>query len=415
MSTGGSAMPQESLPAVVHVANEGQVPSPRGHAYAVSTGVSPYMPNHWLKRRFIGLRAVSFFIVFLIPFVCCAIYFSLIASDQYVSELRFGLRSAEPSRADLGGLSLITGLASSNQQGLDSYAVVQYLTSPQLVEEIDKKLAIREQFSDSKIDFLSRLEPNANTERLVDYWKTKIDANYDSLNGTVLVRLRAFSPEASFELAKFVMAKSEELVNELSARARRDSVSFAEGEVGKAEARLAKAQLALRNLRDNQGILDPRKAAEAALLQISKIRDQLIKYNAELRTLRTYLSETSPSVVSLARQVASYEQELQALEASVTKGSTESNPLSKSLGDFENKEIERSFAERYLASALEGLQRARASADRQQTYLASFVKPTLPSSSVYPRRWSAIALSGIAAMLAWILLLLGVYSVRDHT
>ena len=83
-------------------------------------------------------------------------------------------------------------------------------------------------------------------EELVAYWRGQVDAFFDAANGTIVVRARAFTPADALELARGVLASSERLVNELSARARRDALRDSEQEVKLAEQRLTAALAQLR-------------------------------------------------------------------------------------------------------------------------------------------------------------------------
>ena len=82
-------------------------------------------------RPHLPLGAVAFVLMVVLPMTFAGIYYFFIASDQYVAEFRFGLRSAEPVRSEPGMLLQI-GVAPS-QIGLDSYVVVQYIASRAIV------------------------------------------------------------------------------------------------------------------------------------------------------------------------------------------------------------------------------------------------------------------------------------------
>ena len=53
-------------------------------------------------RPHLPLGAVAFVLMVVLPMAFAGIYYFFIASDQYVAEFRFGLRSAEPVRSDPG-------------------------------------------------------------------------------------------------------------------------------------------------------------------------------------------------------------------------------------------------------------------------------------------------------------------------
>jgi capsular polysaccharide transport system permease protein len=81
---------------------------------------------------------------------------------------------------------------------------------------------------------------------------------------------------------------------------------------------------------------------------------------------------------------------------------------------YEELASERRFAETAYQHALLRLDRARRDADRQQVYLATFVRPSLPEEPLYPRRLFSIGIVFLAAFAIWAIGSLIVQSIRDH-
>src|SRR5580704_5741864 len=135
------------------------------------------------RRRRVPVRLLSLVVVVLVPATLAAVYFFLIAADQYVAEFRFALRTVEPVRAEVGGL--LQGSVAPSPVGVDSYAVVQYLGSRDVIDELGKTLDLREMFSRPEADWLTRLQLPVSIEELVRYWKSQVDAFYDITNGTM--------------------------------------------------------------------------------------------------------------------------------------------------------------------------------------------------------------------------------------
>src|SRR5690242_517722 len=245
------------------------------------------------SRRF-PLRLLWFVVVVLVPVALAAAYYLLIAADQYVAEFRFALRTVEPARAEIGGI--LQGNIAPSPVGVDSYAVVQYLGSRDVIDELGKTLDLREMFSRPEADWLARLDLPVSIEEMVRYWKGQVDAFFDATNGTIVVKARAFTQQDALKLAEGILASSERLVNELSARARRDTVRDAEGEVARAERRLKAAFARVREFRDKEGIIDPRKSADATIALAGRVRDELVRADTELATLKHYMRDDAPSI-----------------------------------------------------------------------------------------------------------------------
>jgi len=370
-----------------------------------------------LPYRVLSLRALSFVVMVVLPVAAASVYYLAIAADQYVAEFRLSLRTVDAPRIE--PLLLLGGGMTHSNAATEAQIVTQYIASRAIVDELDPALDLRRMFSPPGADWLARLRLPASVEQLVHYWKSQVDPFYDTSTGTIVVRVRAFTPEDALRLAQAVIGSSEKLGNNLSGRARRDAVDQAETEVASAETRLRAALAAIRDFRDKEGMIDPGKAAEATATLSTKLRDELLKTNSELATLKAYMHDDAPSVRVLKARIRSLETQQRGLAHEMTGNSTTQAPapapaLSQALGSYEPLDAERKFAEASYQHALEGLDRARDNADRQHIYIESFVPPSLPETSLYPRRWRSLGTVALIAFAIWAIGGLAVQSIRDH-
>jgi capsular polysaccharide transport system permease protein len=360
-----------------------------------------------------SLRVVSFVAVVLMPVAIVAAYFFAVAADQYVAEFRFTLSTIEPPRLD--PLSLLAGNAAPSPVAVESQILVQYIASRAMVDEADAALDLRRLFSPPQADWWARPPQPATVEELVYYWKGQVDPFYDPASGAVAVRVRAFAPADALRLAQTIVAACERLVNELSARARRDALHHAEAVLVQAESRLKSALAEIRAFRDREGLIDPARTAETTGLLSARLRDDLVRAKADLATLKTYMRDDAPTVKVLKARIRSLEAQRTSLAREMTDpDATRSDTLSRVLGSYEQLESERKFAEASYQLALRGLDQARANADRQRVFIASFVPPRLPEEALYPRRWRTLGTAALIAFALWAIGGLAVQSVRDH-
>ena len=127
------------------------------------------------------------------------------------------------------------------------------------------------------------------------------------------------------------------------------------------------------------------------------------------------MRDDAPSVKVVKARIRSLEGERRSLAHEMTDAdSARSDTLSRVLGSYEQLESERKFAEAAYQHALQGLDQARANADRQHVFIASFVPPSLPEESLYPRRWRSLGTVALIALALWGIGGLSVQSVRDH-
>src|SRR5258706_13661222 len=102
-----------------------------------------------------------------------------------------------------------------------------------MLARLDKEHAFIAHFKSQQHDVLSRLRESASFEEAYDYFGRKVYADYDQTSGALTVRVRAFSAEKAVELSRSILASSEEMVNKLSERERRDRTAYAEADVRK--------------------------------------------------------------------------------------------------------------------------------------------------------------------------------------
>ena len=357
-------------------------------------------------------QGLGFLVIVLLPTLTAAFYYFVLAADQYVAEFRFTLSTAEAPRRD--PLSLLTG-AAPHSAGLESQVLVQYIDSRAMLDRIGASIDLRRLFSPPAADWWSRLREPAPAEALERYWQGQVDPFYDPATGTVTVRVRAFAPADALRLARAIVAASERLVNDLSQRARHDALDDAEAEVSRAQGRLRAVLGKISAFRDHAGLIDPDRAAAQTGRLAGLLNGDLAGANAELTTLRSYMSADAPSVRVLKARIRSLEKERRRLGRQMTgSGPAQPTALSGLLGSYEELDSERRFAEAAYQHAMQLLDAARANASRQQVYIASFIPPSLPEEALYPRRWRNVGTVALMAFAVWGIGGLAVRSVRDH-
>ncbi len=392
----------------------GAVAKPRAQAAtvtatAVATG--SFRPNVRRVRR-VPWTPISFFLFVLVPTFALGAFWFAVASPRYESEFRVAVRSTEPLKSV--AMPAILGLAGNSQTTNDSQAVVQYLQSREPVDELDNRIGLRGLYTADTIDWWSRLGDKEPIEGVVRYWRNYVDAYFETSTGTIIVRTKAFSPQAAFDIARQLKQLSEALVNRMSERSRADAVAFAEQAVKGAEARLAAASAKIRELRDSQNILDPRETAKSSAELAAKIAAEISELNVQIADQRKNLGDDAPSVKSNLDRLDSLKRELKAVGSTVTSSDQSSKPLSSVIGAFERLDGENQFAERAYQGAMAALEAARMEAARQQIYLATIVEAAKPQEPVYPRpmRDTLVAFVGFFAL--WGMGLLAVRAIREH-
>lgn len=358
----------------------------------------------------------SFMLCVFLPMIAATAYYMTIATDRYAARAGFSIRGVDTS-AGIDGIGAITGLASSGSTTSDSYIVLSYLASRELVEAVDAELDLRGVYAATDVDPLSRLVPDANAEEFVNYWQRRIRTQFDPTSGIIEFEVQSFSPEHARKTADAVLRLTQALVNDLSANARSDALRFAREEVELQEVRIRNALGAIRDFRASEQSVDPSASAALEIQLIASLRSRLIDLNARISALRQTLDEDAPSMNALRRNA-------EALEAQITErrqaignnlfDDVGMSAVTQQLALYEELEVERSLVQQAYASALISLEQARRDADRQQRYLAIHLRPQAAQSAEYPRSLRNLLVLSFALVAAWGIGALITYSVRDH-
>jgi capsular polysaccharide transport system permease protein len=350
-----------------------------------------------------------------LPTLLSIFYYGLIASDVYVSESRFVIRTAQrqASGAGLGALLQGSGLPGFQRSVDDAYAVQDFILSRDALKQLDTALGLRAAFSDPSIDRLSRfpaLDLDDSFEGLHRYYQKRVEVSLDTASGIATLRARAFDATHALQMNTQLLEGAELLVNRLNDRARRDLIQFASAEVAAAETRAKEATLAVSRFRGERGVVDPEKQTMMQLQQLAKLQDELIAAKAQIAQLKAFAPD-NPQLSSLQLRVRTLQAEMDAELGKVAGGSSS---LTGKAANFQRLALEREFAERNLAGALAAFEQARNEAQRKQLYLERIVQPSRPDVATEPRRVRAIASTLIFSFVVWGILTMLLAGIREH-
>ena len=352
------------------------------------------------KRGGRGFTIVSLLAISIVPTLLFTIYISLFASDQYQVEAKFAIKGKAMMLSD--ALGALTGMPSL-QQAQDSQVIIDYVESRTLVEKLDRELNLRDMFGRAGIDVLSRINRNEPMEQLVKYWRKQIRMKVEMPANIVYLTIRAFTPEDSLRIGNAIVAASEQLVNDLSDRSRRDAVETARIELERAEAQLVQMRAQSKATRDQEGLIDPKRSGDEFLKIMGELKLDKIKLDAEIQVASRNLSPQSPGMQTLRAKVDAVSTQIANVERSLTTKGKEAS-LSDSYVRFDKSRLDQEWAEKHYQMVAGSLEKARVDSERQQVYLESFIQPVLPQEAEFPRRIWLICMVGACSFLAWFIL-----------
>ncbi len=346
-----------------------------------------------------------------IPTSVAILYFGLIASDVYVSESHFVVRSPDKqSSVGLGGL--LSSVAGGFSKSLDdTHSVHDFMRSRDAMQNINKTISLRNVYGQS--DWFGRFDPlgiDDSNEALFRYYQKKIAVQLDNTSSISVLNVRAYSAADAVRINEQLLTMGEGLINKLNERGRQDLIQFASKEVTAAEERSKAAAKALSDYRTLKGVVDPEKQSTIQLQQISKMQDELITTRTQLAQVES-LSPENPQIEALRNRIVSIQREILS-ETNKVAGSNSS--LARKAAEYQRLALDREFADKQLASAMVSLEQARNDAQRKQLYLERIVQPSRPDVAVEPKRLRNIFTTLIVGLVSYSIFSMLFAGVREH-
>jgi capsular polysaccharide transport system permease protein len=376
---------------------------------AADVGVHPRAGRR--VRQLFGSINIWFWAIVGLPTLVAGVYYFAIASDLYLSEAKFIVRSPKQVQtSSIGALIQSTGLA----RAVDDTAVVEdFIMSRDAVRKLEQQNELRAVFGRPEGDFVTRFPGilrRADFEALYGRYDHFVSVETDHTSGVTALRVKAYRPEDAQTIAAALLNYSEQLVNELNERAHKDAVSTAEHEVDRAQAQVSHLQDQLTAYRIKQNMLDPKSASTGVLELIGQMRAAQATARQQLGELLKN-SPSSPQIPVVQTRIDSLDKLIAEERA---KLSGETNSVVSTLTEYERLTLDRELAEKALASAFTSLEAARLEAQRQQLYIETIAEPNLADYPLYPKRAVSFGMVLVSCLLAYGIAWLLVISAREH-
>lgn len=371
------------------------------------------MRKAWIKQLKTRVKKIKplFHVLVTAPTLVSTVYFGVIASDVYVSESTFVVRSANSQSTlnTMGGLLSSVGVGKSVD---DVYNVQTFISSRAALNILEKNLNVKDFYSDYG-DWFNRFNTfglNNSNESFYQYFRDKVNMYIDSVSGIATLRVESFLPEQGYLINSQLIKIAEDRVNELNQRARRDAIKFAQENVNRARDYSIQTAKELMDFRIQNGLFDVNSQTKSLLTAIETLQTQVINIQAQIIQLK----ESAPE----SAQIASLESRKTALEAEIAEQmqkivGSDASLVVKNV-EFQRLNLENTIALQQLTSSITSLQAAQDEASRKQLYLEVISPASKPDLAELPNRFYNILATLIIGLLLYGLTSLILASIREH-
>lgn len=361
----------------------------------------------WLKKR------RWFLLTVILPTLLAALYYGLMASDVYISESRFVIKSPDQKRSQMSTLANLvqtSGMSGGQEQ---TNEVLTYVRSRDALKALVKDIDIRDKFATSQADPLSRFPlpfSDGSFESLFKYYGEMVDARMDAETGTATIKVKAFNSQDAYAINRHLLELSENLVNRLNGRAQNKAIAEAEKQVELATQRVRNARIALSQYRNSQALIDPAKQAGGVLEIANTLTAERASLQAQLDLMQR-LTPGNPSIPALRNRISAISGQIASQDSRVVGNE---GGIASKLGGYENVLVEQEFATQSLNATNAALVQARADAQRQKFYLERVVDPNIPDTPLLPKRFINVLVMFAAATFLYFIAWMFMVGVLEH-
>ncbi|EPV4112325.1 capsule biosynthesis protein [Campylobacter coli] len=341
--------------------------------------------NKSINTFFSKIKDLSIFDSFKIVWILMIfviIYYILIAADRYVSTITMSVKSTTGSTQASGVLSLLTATSNTSE---DIKFLQGYIESLDMLKILDEKIHLKELYNEQYIDLFFSLSSSSSIESYLKYYQNRVKVHVDDKTGLLNVEVEGFTPESAHLIAKTIMQESDKFINEISHKAAREQMAFAEEELVKYKERYQKAQNDLIAFQNKYGVFDPLKQAEAKAGLVTQLESDIAQREAKLLTMQSYMNDHAPEIITLKAEITALKKQL-VKERSKISADNSSQKLNDLAAKFQDLTIEAGFAQSAYEAALKAYESARIEALRKIKQLVIVQTPDVPQSAKYPEK-----------------------------
>ncbi len=354
------------------------------------------------------------FLLVVAPAITTSVYLWGFAVDQYVSTAGFAIRNQSAMTNPLDFLGAFGGSSSSTAKDTD--ILHSFVGSQQLVQKLDEEIDLQAIYSKPKNDPYFAYNTSGTIEDLVDYWGRMVQVSYDNTTGLMQLHVYAFTPEDAQFVAKSVLNEGSLLVNKLAKVARQDTTQYAKKALDDAESRLKDARAAMTDFRIKNNIVDPTMDLSTMSGVYGALTQQLVQAQVELEMLKQGTTAASdPRMAAVQQRIDVIQNRIAEEQAKIgPQAGSSSTGYADMISNYQRLSADLEFGEKAYLVALASFDSAEEDAQHKQVYLATYEEPTLAQASKSPLRWLILMTVMVIGFLAWSIVTLVYYALRDR-
>jgi capsular polysaccharide transport system permease protein len=354
-------------------------------------------------------RVIIFILTFLLPFLAVTVYMVRYASDRFDSEAKL-IITEETTTAASVDLSAIGLPAPPSVR--DPLVLAEFIGSSEMLRYLDKRLDLRGHYSMADIDWWNRLPKGYPLEDFHDYISYFLVVTFDTDSQIITLHVESFNREYSQKILNAILERSQQFTDQLNDKVTAGQTQFLETKLVETEQRLRQVRNELLTFQSQNRIMSTEQEAIMVSSNIGDLEKQLLAKEGEMETRARVLSDSSPTIQLLKREIETLRDQLDQEKDRLSGGS--SLAVNELDAKFREIQFNVAFMTDLYKSNLAQLEQARVTAAQRLKYLVIVTQPTVADASLYPDRGFIIGTAAVALFMFFFIVSLIVAIIREH-
>lgn len=353
----------------------------------------------------------AFSLIVLLPWMVFALYILAFKSPTYESVAKILVEKDNNNESMSASMSIWNN---NNALTSEIYLTREHILSREILNQVEKKQALKQHFQNKKVDFLSRLSKSATSSAFLDYYQHKINAVVDPETNQIIITATAFSPDTAKKLLHEIILQTKEFVNRVSNTVAKKQYTFTKLKLHLAKEKLFNAGKSVIAWQNKNGVFDPKETAQVVASVMAKLKGTLVEKQTELITYSSFMQPNSNKVITLQEEIKAIKQQIER-QTHVLLGEKKTNgKLNKIMSDFEWIQLQLKFAQAEYQAAQQAFDEAAISLIKNQNMVIVIEPPNLPDEIASPLPFFDLTNAFFFLLILFVLIKMTLIIIREH-
>lgn len=348
--------------------------------------------------------------IVVIPWLIGAFYTCLIEKPVYVSTAKIIVEKD----LETNPINISAGIFGGGTANNETYLTQEYLTSREMLNNLQGRFDYKTHYQSPKLDFISRLKNHPSENELLDYFQKQITATVDTKTNEINLQVKAFNPEIAKKLAQDLIIQAKPFVNRVA-----NSMAYKQFNFAKKQLKLAKKKLLISSQKilewqNEHGMFDPTESARVVSEVMAQLKGKLVEKQTELIAYSAFMQPNSSKIVGLKEEIQAIKIQIKTQTKGLLGKREGASKLNEVLKDYEWVQLQLKFAQAEYQGAQGAFDAASISLNKQINSIIEIEKPNLPDEYEYPKRIYELTNLLVLLLVLFFLIKMTINIVNEH-